>query len=50
MKTNGETRFSDGTICDYCNDFILTKLGLNYKVGENDFCCKECADNYKDKK
>jgi hypothetical protein len=49
MKTNVDTKFSDGTICDYCGNLVLTKLGLNYKVDEKDFCCKECADDYKKK-
>lgn len=49
MKTNGDTKFSDGTICDYCSNLVLTKLGLNYEEDRNDFCCKECADDYKKK-
>jgi predicted metal-binding protein len=44
------TRFSDGTICDYCGNLILTELGINYKENGRVFCCKECADDFKNNK
>ncbi len=43
------TRFSDGTICDYCSNLILTKIELGYKQDGHIFCCKECADDFKKK-
>lgn len=48
MKTNGETRFSDGTCCDYCGNLILTKIGIDNYIKEknNDFCCEECFNDY----
>lgn len=44
------TRFSDGTICDYCGNLILTALGFYYEENSKVFCCKECADDYKNSK
>lgn len=44
------TRFSDGTICEYCGNLIMTKLGFNYVENGKNFCCKECADDYKNMK
>ena len=44
------TRFSDGTICDYCGNLILTVLGLYYEENNKIFCSKECADDYKNSK
>jgi|GEM_PF-6856376 len=44
------TRFSDGTLCYYCGNLILTALGLDYKENGRVFCCKECADDYKNSK
>ena len=41
------TRFSNGTVCDYCGNLILTALGLDYKENEKVFCCKDCADDFK---
>lgn len=40
------TRFSDGTICDYCGNTVLTTLGLDYAEHGNIFCCKECSDDF----
>lgn len=44
------TRFSDGTICDYCGNLILTTLGFYYEENSKVFCSKECADDYKNSK
>lgn len=44
------TRFSDGTICEYCNNLVLTKVGLEYVDNGKMFCCKECADDYRKEK
>lgn len=48
MKTNAETRFSDGTICDYCSNIVLTKVGLHIKVQDKDFCSSDCLTDYND--
>jgi len=39
---------SDGTTCDNCNRIILTKLGMNYKINNNNFCCRQCADEHEE--
>ena len=41
------TRSSDGTICDYCGNLVLTKIELEYVEDGHIFCCKECADDFK---
>lgn len=43
------TRFSDGTICYYSGNLVLTKIGLEYEKDGHIFCCKECADDFKKK-
>ena len=43
------TRFSDGTICNYCSNLIFTKVEKPYKQDGHTLCSKECADDFKKK-
>lgn len=46
MRPLKDSDIYDGTKCDHCENGVMTGLGLDYRMGDNVFCCLECAEDY----